>query len=353
MSDANGSATREQALLARIAELESALESQRLSGREALAESQDRFALIADSIPTLCWMADASGWIHWYNRRWYEYTGTTPASMEGWGWQSVHHPEVLPEVMERWPESIRTGQPFEMVFPLRGADGAFRPFLTRITPSFDSAGTVVGWLGVNTDITEITRAQEQQKLLLNELNHRVKNTLATVQSIAMQTLRTTSTPEQFRPAFEARLMALSQTHNLLTESSWEGASLRDILAAEFRPHGIDRGVLSGTADVRLGPKATVALGMAFHELATNAAKYGALSTAEGRVMVDWSDPDEGVFHLVWREVGGPPVRPPTREGFGTRLLQQGLAAELNGKVEIDYKPDGMTCTVTLPAAALA
>ncbi|MBU2135682.1 MAG: sensor histidine kinase, partial [Alphaproteobacteria bacterium] len=86
---------------------------------------------------------------------------------------------------------------------------------------------------------------------------------------------------------------------------------------------------------------------------TNAAKYGALSTAEGRVMVDWSVSDDGVFHLVWREVGGPPVRPPTREGFGTRLLQQGLAAELNGKVEIDYKPDGMTCTVTLPAAALA
>ncbi|MBX3479503.1 MAG: PAS domain S-box protein [Caulobacter sp.] len=341
-------------LPARILALESALAAERESARQALAESQSRFTLIADSIPTLCWMADETGWIHWYNRRWYEYTGKTPAEMEGWGWQSVHHPDVLPEVMTRWPESIRTGEPFEMVFPLRGADGVFRPFLTRITPSRDETGKITGWLGVNTDVTELSQAQERQKLLLNELNHRVKNTLATVQSIAFQTLRAARSPVEFRQAFEARLMALSQTHNLLTDSNWEGASLREVLAAELEPYSEHQVDIDDREDVTLGPKAAVALGMAFHELATNAAKYGPLSGAKGRVVIRWRPVGDGErLELVWREEGGPPVVAPDRTGFGSRLLEQGLGAELGGEVAIAYAPTGVVATLTLPFAALA
>ena len=127
---------------------------------EALGESEAQFRTLADAIPQLCWMANAEGWIFWYNQRWYEYTGTTPEQMEGWGWQSVHDPEVLPKVLERWKASIATGEPFDMTFPLRGADGVFRPFLTRVMPVRDSDGKVVRWFGTNTDISEQWKTEQ-------------------------------------------------------------------------------------------------------------------------------------------------------------------------------------------------
>ncbi len=132
---------------------------------EALRESQAQFRTLADAIPQLCWIADADGFIFWYNQRWYEYTGTTPEQMEGWGWQSVHHPDTLPNVLERWKASISTGEPFDMVFPLRGADGVFRPFLTRVMPVRDAEGKVARWFGTNTDISEQKRAEERVKHL--------------------------------------------------------------------------------------------------------------------------------------------------------------------------------------------
>ena len=114
--------------------------------------SDTEFRLLAENIPTLSWIANGDGYIVWYNRRWHEYCGTTPSEMEGWGWQSVHDPEVLPTVMERWTASIATGEPFEMTFPLRGADGVFRPFVTRAQPVRDATGRVTRWFGVNTEI---------------------------------------------------------------------------------------------------------------------------------------------------------------------------------------------------------
>jgi PAS domain S-box-containing protein len=128
--------------------------------QEALRDSEAQFRTLANAIPQLCWMANADGWIFWYNERWYEYTGATPQQMEGWGWQSVHNPETLPAVLERWKVSIAGGQPFDMVFPLRGADGVFRPFLTRIVPVKNTDGEVVRWFGTNTDVTELRNAQE-------------------------------------------------------------------------------------------------------------------------------------------------------------------------------------------------
>ncbi|MGD9615020.1 MAG: ATP-binding protein [Alphaproteobacteria bacterium] len=143
----------------------------RRAAEEALRESERQFRMLVDSIPTLAWMAQADGWIVWYNQRWYEYTGTTSKDMEGWGWQSVHDPAILPAVLERWRYSIAAGQPFEMVFPLRGADGAFRPFLTRIVPVRNDDGRVTRWFGTNTDITD-QRAAEDTLRRLNELLER-------------------------------------------------------------------------------------------------------------------------------------------------------------------------------------
>lgn len=131
----------------------------RVDGRGPISDEQ--FRLLARHIPTPCWMADADGYIFWYNRRWYQYTGRTPAEMEGWGWQSVHDPDVLPEVMAKWAASIATGAPFELTFPLLGADGRYRPFLTRIEPLLDADGAVVRWFGVNTDVSAQVAAEQQ------------------------------------------------------------------------------------------------------------------------------------------------------------------------------------------------
>ncbi len=141
---------------------------------EALRESDRQFRSLANSIPTLCWMAEPDGFITWYNQQWYDYTGTGPADMEGWGWQSVHDRDCLPQVMEKWQRSIETGEPFEMVFPLRAASGEFRSFLTRIQPVRDADGKIVRWFGTNTDVTDQHRAEEELKTLNQELAGRVR-----------------------------------------------------------------------------------------------------------------------------------------------------------------------------------
>lgn len=150
-----------EAQTASLEETQSELEA----ANRDLRQQETLFRSLADSIPQLAWMADETGAIFWYNRRWYEYTGTAPEQMEGWGWQSVHDPVALPQVLERWTASIRTGEPFDMVFPLRGADGVFRPFLTRVLPVRDAGGRIVRWFGTNTDVTEQQEAQERQRLL--------------------------------------------------------------------------------------------------------------------------------------------------------------------------------------------
>jgi two-component sensor histidine kinase len=208
------------------------------------------------------------------------------------------------------------------------------------------------------DITERKWVEERQKLLLDELNHRVKNTLSTVQSIALQTRRSAPSPEQFSELFEGRITALAGAHDLLTEAAWESASLADVIGRTLAPHlpagseGAPRIVFGGPM-VRLNPNAAVTLNMAFHELATNAAKFGALSVPNGRLEVCWTV-DRSVsparVELVWKEEGGPPVQPPLRKGFGTRLVQQGVARELDGEVDLRYEPTGFTGTIRLPAS---
>src|SRR3954471_6882148 len=147
-----------------------------LRATSAVKPSSADFISLAENLPQLAWMADASGWVFWYNRRWYEYTGTTPAEMEGWGWQAVHDPGVLPSVLERWQEAIATGEPFDMVFPLKGADGVFRPFLTRVQPLRDEHGRITRWFGTNTDISEQQRTADSlaaEKRQLETLNQTI------------------------------------------------------------------------------------------------------------------------------------------------------------------------------------
>ncbi len=205
------------------------------------------------------------------------------------------------------------------------------------------------------EIAARKRIEEHQKLLLGELNHRVKNTLATVQSIASQTLRSTPNPKAFKQAFEARLIALSEAHNLLSLSEWRGVSLQELIERELAPFGNEertRIIVEGES-VSLQPAFAVALGMAIHELATNAVKYGALSTEHGAIDVTWSvDPEAGEFRLEWRESGGPRVAAPARQGFGTRLIRRSLGTDIGGQAAVEFEPAGVVCRVTAPLKAM-
>ena len=189
------------------------------------------------------------------------------------------------------------------------------------------------------------RIERHQNLLLDELNHRVKNTLATVQAMAMQTLKDVDVPA--RDAFLARLFALSGQHDLLTLDNWEGASFEGVVRRALRPWREDnraRFHVAGPA-VHLDPKRALALGMAFHELASNAANYGAFSNPDGTVHVSWTiSPDDGRLKLVWEERGGPQVAQPERRGFGLRLIEFGLAREISGQVQLDFRPEGLICS---------
>jgi two-component sensor histidine kinase len=197
-------------------------------------------------------------------------------------------------------------------------------------------------------------------MLIDELNHRVKNTLSTVQSIVWQALRNASDPAVIRESIESRLFALSRSHDLLTGERWEGAGLRDLVNAALEPFRVAAGrtehfVLAGE-NFRVSPNAALALGIAFHELATNAAKYGAFSNEAGAVLISWAiEPMSEGDRLIlrWREKDGPPVRPPSRKGFGTRVIERGLAHELQGTVHLDYAEDGVVCTMNFPAPGIA
>jgi len=194
-------------------------------------------------------------------------------------------------------------------------------------------------------------AAQRQRLMIDELNHRVKNTLATVQSIAMQTARSHEDPRSFAETFQARLLALSHTHDLLTRSHWEGASLREVLLHETEAHGPARILLNGPA-VDLPPSTALSLGMIFHELATNAAKYGALSRSEGRVFVDWSlhDQADRKLRILWQERGGPAAQAPTRRGFGARLIERNVKHDLAGELKVSYQPEGYEAEILIPFA---
>lgn len=195
--------------------------------------------------------------------------------------------------------------------------------------------------------TERFRAEEQRTVLINELNHRVKNTLATVQAIATQTLRGTGADPTLQERLEARLIALSDAHDILTQENWEGAEIRQVVSKALLPHASSERMKVKGLTMRLSPKAAVAVAMGIHELATNAAKYGALSNGTGLIDLRWEVNKAKLitWKLTWREIDGPTVTEPERKGFGSRLIERNLAHDLDGEATVEYRQDGVVCTI--------
>jgi len=295
-----------------------------------------------------------------------ELVGIEPGPTMTWGEMLQHvHPDDREPARVAVIQALTDLTPYEIEYRVtRPSDGAERWIRIRARVQAGDHGQPIGMFGVLADITDVkledariradrarlAESESRQRLLINELNHRVKNTLATIQSLARQTLREGVPAAEARERLTDRLLALSTAHNVLTRENWESAEITDIAREAVRPYDdpeSPRIRIEGPR-ARLAPNVALAISMALHELATNAQKYGALSTPDGMVRLRWAAASGGAaIDLEWREEGGPPVTPPTSRGFGTRLLS-GLTAELGAPAAIDYSPDGVVCRLRAP-----
>jgi PAS domain S-box-containing protein len=326
--------------------------SERKRAEAALSASEQQFHMLADSIPQLVWMADAKGKIFWLNSHWHDYTGIPAGEIIEHDWLAIVDPVVGGIARPQWARSREAGTALEMELPLRGRGGQHRPFLTRVIPLYDSDAVVYRWIGTHIDISEQKRREEHIRFIIDELSHRTKNLLAVVMAVANQTARHARDVTEYHARFSERLAALAHCHDLLVRDSWQGASFVDLVSAQLKPF---RETKEGRIDVSgppiiLKPDAVQNLGLALHELATNASKHGALSGPHGKVSIQWllnETADRICMH--WRETDGPLVAPPQHRGFGHVVIEQIVPRALNGTGTLNFAPAGVNWTFEFSA----
>ncbi|MBP1475188.1 PAS domain-containing protein [Frateuria sp. MAH-13] len=327
---------------------------------QALEESRASLATIVDSVDQIIWTARSDGYHDFFNRRWYEFTGAAPGTTEGDAWACLFHPDDRQRTFERWRHSLVTGEPYEIEYRMRHHSGAYRWMLGRAHPVRNEAGRILGWMGTCTDIHERKASAEQLELAGKELSHRIKNIFAVIAGLVALTVRQFPQSRPFANELMDRLMALGEAHDYARphgrdeEPAETGATVLGLTRRLLRPYaleGYDRVELAGD-DVPIEPRAVMPLSLAIHELATNAAKYGAFAVPEGRVKV-WGERAGDRFVLHWCERGGAAVHEPRRTGFGTRLVDLTLRDQLTGELTRNWHPEGLEVHVSVPMERLA
>lgn len=315
---------------------------------EAMRASEARFKMFAQAMPNQVWSATPDGQLDWFNDQVFSYSGLDFDDLVGRKWIRMVHPDDIGPAADVWTRSLSAGDQYQVEFRLRRADGAWRWHIARALPIRDSSGSITRWIGTNTDIDDGKAAEVRQQLLTRELEHRMKNTMAMISAIASQTFRTSATKEDARINFDARLHALNQAHDVLVASNWGSAPMSVVVEGALRPHRTgDAQIEMSGPTVDLTARQALGLSLALHELATNATKYGALSVPGGTIDVNWdytaSEPAPAL-RFGWRETGGPAVSPPSRRGFGSRLIESALSSDFGCTVKMDYLPEGVVCS---------
>jgi PAS domain S-box-containing protein len=314
---------------------------------DTLRESEARFRNMADNAPFMIWVTEADATCTFLSRSWYDFTGQTSETSLGFGWLDAIHPDDRAAVRSAFLTANARCEAFRLEYRLRQHDAEYRWALNAAAPRFGEQGEFLGYIGSVIDITERKHAEETQQLLVGELNHRIKNTLASVQAIVQHTLRRTKDPAEFVGSFTGRIQSLARVHSLLTTATWQGADLRELIDDQLLQGSIDETrVTTRGPPVHLEAEMTLHLALVLHELGTNAHKYGALSTPSGRVTIGWTV-EGGSLRLRWEERGGPPVTSPTGRGFGTTLIEQSAKGE-GGNARMSVRTDGILWEITLP-----
>ena len=321
----------------------------------ALSASEQRLRLATEAaeLGAFEWRVDDDVMV-WENSRMYEIFARSPGDGpigRAQLLESVVDPADVADVVTALKASVEAGS-VHIVCRIRRPDGVrWIELLGRFVQGPD--GMPARLIGMVADITERKIGEEHLRLLMGELNHRVKNTLASVQSMAFQTARNATSIQEFRDAYWARLAALARAHDVLTRHAWEGAQLYEVAQETLAPYGVDERIGIDGPPVTLAPNGAVTLSMVLHELATNAAKYGALSVPDGSVSLQWKviEDHPPAVEMVWRESGGPAVTRPTRRGFGSRLITQGPVHDLDATVSLRFDSEGVVCTITIPVSA--
>jgi PAS domain S-box-containing protein len=312
-----------------------------------LRHSEARFRNMTDQAPIMIWMSDPTGHCEHLNKVACDFWGVDQGRIESFDWTGTIHPDDVAFVLQEMGASVSKREPAFLRARYSNTDGEWRVLQTEARPRFACDGQFLGMIGVNVDVTEQESISRQRELMFAELNHRVKNTLSVVQAIAHQTFKAEKT-NPVVTTFIGRLGVLASAHDLLSKANWESTPIREIVTQVLaRDPSNRRNVAAEGPAVLLSPKQALGIALALHELQTNALKYGALSVDTGQVSLKWSAPAARQLSIVWSEEGGPPVVPPKRRGFGTMMIEQALTADLNGSAQIDFRPEGLLCTISV------
>ena len=328
----------------------------------ALSASEARFRILADAMPQMVWSTRPDGFHDYYNARWYEFTGVPVGSTDGQGWSDIFHPDDQQRAWTTWRHSLETGDPYEIEYRLKHHSGAYRWTLGRAVAIHDEEGRITRWFGTCTDIDELKRLEQGRELVSQELSHRIKNIFAVVSALVALSARQYPEAKAFSASLRTRIAALARAHEFVrphTETSQPtvGATtlhtfLADLVKAYADDVGLARVIISGD-DAVFDDQAATSVALLFHELATNAAKYGALSQKEGSVLLHTAQ-DGDRFVLTWSERDGPRIDgPPSRSGFGSSLATLSVEGQLGGKLEREWNAAGLKVIVDLPATALS
>lgn len=333
------------------------MEAERAKAALRLADSERRFRVITDAMPQIVWSSTPQGRFEFVNARWKAYTGSDGTAEN---WLAAIHPDDRAAVSEAWRHALATGETYEREVRLRAADGSYRWFVSRAVPVRDPAGDIQMWLGVGADVHETKLNMQARELISQELSHRIKNIFSVVGSLISLSARHDPSQAAFAAGLRNRVNALARAHEFVRPHSPQSASrtgprtfsafISDLLGA-YVEGAPDRVTFTGE-DFSFGDKCATPLALFFHELGTNAAKYGALSTEQGSVRINAHRDGDDIV-IVWSERNGPKVEgEPTREGFGTTLARLSVEGQLDGSIAKSWAIDGLSVTVRIPELVL-
>lgn len=336
-------------------------EAEIVAARNALRESELSFRTFADALPHMVWSTLPDGFHDYYNARWYEFTGVPDGSTDGVGWNGMFHPDDQERARAVWEECLKTGQPYEIEYRLRHHSGEYRWTLGRAFAVRNVKGEIVRWIGTCTDIHDTKRVAEQNEILSRELSHRIKNIFAVIGGLVSLSSRQQPGNEAFAANLQQRIGALGRAHEFVRPHSEESApsafpeSLHGIIRQILEPYPAisDGRIRVEGDDFRVDDRGATPMALVIHELATNAAKYGALSTPNGVVTIR-TRKDSDLMSVEWDEQGGPPLgSDPVRTGFGTKLMELSVVGQLGGQLDRTWRPNGLLARINVKRTALA